>query len=198
MKTIKKLSFAVVTFVALSFSLSSCDMLSEALSKEVEATADPIPFTVAGGLSGSAAQRINSEGKTVNIWLNKEIDITTKLKAKLVEVGLTEDKLKSMTLRSAEITILTSGIDARNLGNLVIFIDNNPIGHADIIVDSNDANKPQARTTATIYFCIHERDLSQYLSKGKIQLRIESDAPRPSVNVDMNLINTYVTKVSLL
>ena len=51
MKTIKKLSFAVVTFVALSFSLSSCDAITEALSKEVEVEAPAIDFSIGGGVT---------------------------------------------------------------------------------------------------------------------------------------------------
>jgi hypothetical protein len=103
-----------------------------------------------------------------------------------------------MSLRGCVINILTTGVDANNLGMIELYIDDVNIGHADLILDPADAFKPQARTSNMIYICIHEDDLKKYLAKGKIQLRIESDAPKPSKSIDMNLINTYVTKVSLL
>lgn len=187
MKTIKKLSFAVATFVALSFSLSSCDAISEALSKEVEVTAPPIDFSI-GGTTPAPMQKVNGVAEV--IWLDKTVDISTKLKDELAKNNLTLDKVKALKVTGSTIEVITAIIATADLGNLKIYIDGN------LVATGSGAVSPTDHTIDFTYTAPY--DMFAKLGAGTVQVKITSDKAKPLILYNMQLINKYLGKVGLL
>ena len=189
MKTIKKLSFAVVTFVALSFSLSSCDAITEALSKEVEVEAPAIDFSI-GGATAAPMQKVSANAAAEYVWLNKSVDIKTKLETELAKSNLTIDKVKGLKVTASRINILTAILANYNLGNIKIYID-------DTLVATGTGNI--SPTSAVINFTYTAPfDMFAKLGAGTVMVKVTSDAKAPSIILNMALINTYLGKVGLI
>ena len=188
MKTIKKLSFAVVTFVALSFSLSSCDALTDLASKEVEVEAPAIEFSI-GGTTLAPMQKVN--GATEVIWLDKEVDISTKLNEELAKQGLKPANVKSFMVTKSNIVLATPLVTGSyDFGNIKVYIDGKLAASGQFVATPFASG---VNLTYTEPFSIFEK-----FGAGKVQLKITSDKAKPTVKYDMKLVNTYLSKISLL
>ncbi len=189
MKTIKKLSFAIVTFVALSFSLSSCDAISDLTSKEVEVEAPAIEFSI-GDAIGAPMQKIGA-AEVDTVWYNKEVDISTKLNEELKKQGLESKNLKSFMVTKSQLSLATSLVTgSRDFGRVNIFIDGAHVCSGYFLAT------PLASGVSLTYtkpFSIFEK-----FGAGKVQLKITSNKAKPTVKYDMKLVNTYLTRIALL
>ncbi|MFZ4581779.1 MAG: hypothetical protein ACOYM7_03925 [Paludibacter sp.] len=189
MKTIKKLSFAVVTFVALSFSLSSCDAITDALSKEVEVEAPAIDFSI-GGAATAPMQKVGANAAAEYVWLNKSVDIKTKLEAELAKNNLTIDKVKGLKVTASKITVLSLLSTSYDLGNIKIYID-------ETLVATGTGNV--SATNAVINFTYTAPyDIFAKLGAGSVMIKVTSDKMSPAIILNMALINTYLGKVGLI
>ena len=185
MKTIKNLFFSMATLVALSVSFTSCDALADAASQEVEVEAAPINFSI-GGLTAAPMQKVNGAAEV--IWLDKEVDISTKLNEALAEKKFTQKNVRTLYVTGSELKLITGITQTFNLGNLKIYIDNVVIATANGLVSP---------TKALILFSYPTPyDIFGKLGAGKVQLKITSDEPKPSVKFDFELYNTYKSKIS--
>jgi len=189
MKTIKKLSFAVVTFVALSFSLSSCDAITEALSKEVEVEAPAIDFSIGGGVT-APMQKVSANAAAEYVWLNTSVDIKSKLETELAKSNLTIDKVKGLKVTASRINILTLLTSSHDLGNIKIYIDNT-------LVATGTGNV--SPTNAVINFTYTAPfDMFAKLGAGTVMVKVTSDKASPVIRLNMALINMYLGKVGLI
>lgn len=187
MKTIKQFTFTVVALLALSFSFTSCDALSEALSKEVEVEAPAIDFSV-GGTAAAPQQKVGAASEVV--WLDREVDITSKLTEELAKSNLKIDNVKGLKVTASTIEVASLLTASYQLGNLKIYIDGNEIATA--VGDVSITNNLIQFTYTAPY------DMFSKLGAGKVQIKITSDKAKPNVKFDMKLLNKYLGKVSLI
>jgi hypothetical protein len=189
MKTIKKLSFAVVTFVALSFSLSSCDAIADLASKEVEVVADPISFSV-GGLTGAPMQKVGAAAVDTSLWLDKTVDISTPLNAELKKNGMTSKNVRNLYVIGSHLKLITGVTQSFSLGNLKIYID------GALVATAFGAVSPSSALIRFLY--PKPYDLFAKFGAGSVKLKISSDQPKPSVKFDFEMYNTYKSKISAI
>jgi len=184
MKTIKNLFFSMATLVALSVSFTSC---TDALSKEVEVKAPAIDFSI-GGEASAPMQKVGAATEVV--WLDEEVDISAKLSEELEKSNLTLDNVKGLKITGSMIQIQTVISTAMNFGNIKLYIDGVQVATAlaSISVGSTEID----------FVFASPYDIFGKLGAGKVQVKITSDQPKPSIKLDMKLFNTYLGKVSLI
>lgn len=187
MKSIKNYTFSLVTLVTLLFTFSSCDALTEALSKEVEIEAPAINFSV-GGATQAPQQKVGAATEVV--WLDQQIDIKTKLEEELEKNSLTIDKVKTLLVTKSSIALVVPASGNFDFGNIKIYIDNVAVASGYFAVTTANSGILLDYTEPYSIF--------GSLGKGAVQLKITSDKAKPALKYDMKLINTYVSKISLL
>ena len=191
MKTIKNLFFSMATLVALSVSFTSCDAITDALSKEVEVEAPAIDFSigVAPQSGVSSRQGVNSVNDEYT-WYNDSVDISKKLQEELEKSSLTLDNVKGLKITASNIEISTILTTYPALGNLELYIDNVKIATA--VSNITLTNKIISFTFVSPY------DIFSKLGAGKVLVKIKSDVKKPSTLLQMKLYNTFLGKVSLI
>jgi|GEM_PF-4446691 len=191
MKTIKKITLSFVALVLVTFTFSSCDALSDALSKEVEVEAPAIEFSVGGEVAASAPMQKVGAAVVDTVWYDKEVDISTKLNEELAKQGLKPANVKQLMVTKSKLALaipLTSG--SNDFGTVRIYIDGKLAASGLFFVTPSvslvDLKYPEP-------FSIFEK-----FGAGKVQLKITSNKGKPSVKYDMKLVNTYLSKIALL
>lgn len=187
MKTIKNFTFALVTLVTFSLSFTSCDALSEALSKEVEMEAPAIDFSI-GGAAVTAPQQKVSAAEVV--WLDRSIDVKTRINEELTKNKLKLDNVKKLELISSVIKLSSSINKDYNLGNIKLYINGNLIATGIGSITSIASNIILQYNTPY--------SILNLLEEGNMQVKITSDQPKPDIKLDMKLVNTYLGNFSLI
>ena len=190
MKTIKSLFFSMATLVALSVSFTSCDAITDALSKEVEIEAPAIDFSI-GGATAAPMQKIGTGANVEHVWLDKPaVDVKTKLTEELAKNNLTIDKVKTLLLTESYIDITTELNENLNLGNIKLYIN-------DFLVAEGDGNVT-AISTGIVFQFDTPYDIFGSIETGSMHIKITSDQPKPTKQLAMKLLNKYKSKISLL
>ncbi len=177
----------MATLVALSVSFTSCDAITDALSKEVEIEAPAIDFSV-GGTTAAPQQKVSGIAEV--IWLDKTVDIKTKLEEELAKNSLTIDKVKTLLVTESNIELVSEITTTQNLGNIKLYINDVMIAQGVGQISSLAKNIVLSYETPYSIF--------SSLGQGTVQLKITSDQPKPSVQLQMKLYNKYKSKISLL
>ena len=195
MKTIKKLSFAVATFVALSFSLSSCDALTDLASKEVEVEAPAIDFNI-GGSVAAPMQKVklaNGETKEMYIWLDRTVNIKSEIETELAKNNLTIDKVKTLIATKSKLDFIDEVSSTLDLGTVDLYIDDKLVGYTDPMMLHIAKEYQSYGLTYPIPF-----DIFGTIAKGSMKVKLVSDKPAPAKALRVKLLNTYKSKISLL
>ncbi len=189
MKTIKKFTFAMLTLVAFSFTFTSCDAISDALSKEVDMDAPTIDFSIGGEAAVNAPQQKVS-GATEVIWLEKSVDLKTRIQEELDKSSLKTDNVKKLELIASIIKVSSTINKNYDLGNIKLYVNDELIANGIGSIAS----------TATQFVLTYNSPYSvlSFLNTGTYKIKITSDKPKPTEKLDMQLLNTYKGKFSLL
>jgi len=190
MKTIKNFTFALVTLVTFSLSFTSCDALSEALSKEVEMEAPAIDFTLEPPVAPPVTAPQQKVSAAEVVWLNRSIDVKTRINEELTKNKLKLDNVKKLELISSVIKLSSSINKDYNLGNIKLYINGNLIA----------SGIGSITTTASNIILQYNTPYSilNLLEEGNMQVKITSDQPKPDIKLDMKLVNTYLGNFSLI
>lgn len=185
MKTIKFLSF-----FSLILLLSSCNALADLASKTIEVVAPAINFSI-GGPAAAPQQKVAGATSPEVIWLdNKQVDITTSITDKLSETGLKLSNVKSLDITASKIHLTTPITQTYILGDIKIYVNN--------VVIAQSTGASLSPTQSDINFTYTQPySLFNFLSAGTVLIKITSTAAKPNIILNMQLLNTYSTKISL-
>jgi hypothetical protein len=190
MKTIKKFTLSLVALTLVTFTFSSCDAITDALSKEVEIEAPAIDFSI-GGATSAPMQKIGTGVNAEYVWLDKPaVDVKTKLTEELAKNDLTIDKVKTLLLTESTIDITTELNENLNLGNIKLYIN-------DYLVAQGDGNVT-AVSSGIVFEFASPYDIFGSIETGSMHIKITSDQPKPTKQLAMKLLNKYKSKISLL
>ena len=185
MKTIKFFSFVSIILL-----LSSCDVLSDFASKTLEIVAPAIDFSIGGTSAAAPQQKVNSEAQTELVLLDKQVDIATVITNKLTENGLKLSNIKTLNMIASKILLKTTITKSYDLGDIKIYVNN--------VVVAQSIGSTLSPTISEINFTYTQPySLFTFLSTGTVQIKVTSTASKPDIKFDMQLLNTYSTKISL-
>lgn len=177
-------------FVSIIFLFSSCNALTDLASKTIDIDAPAINFSI-GGPAAAPQQQIKGNALTDYIWYQDSVEIKSKLEAELAQNNLTIKNVKTLLITGSIINVKTNISGNFNLGNITILING-------VIIATGSGANITPTTKSIIFTYVNPYSLFEMLPKGKVLLKIVSDAPKPSTKLDMELLNKYSTKISLL
>jgi hypothetical protein len=199
MKTIKNLFFSMATMVALSVSFTSCDAITDALSKEVEVEAPAIEFNI-GGATAAPMQKVklaNGETKLEYVWLDRTVNIKSELETELAKNNLTIDKVKTLIATKSKLDFVNEITSELQLGTVHLYIDDDLVAYTDPIILKAFNSSAQLYQSFGMTYDI-PFDIFGTIAKGSMKVKITSDKPAPSKLLQVKLLNTYKSKISLL
>jgi hypothetical protein len=184
MKTTKSFLFFSIIFL-----LSSCNALTDLASKIVDIDAPAINFSIGG--PAAPQQQIKSNALTDYVWYQDSVEIKSKLESELAKNNLTIKNVKTLLITSSTINIKTNITSNYNLGTITILING-------VVIATSSGTNITPTSTSIVFTYANPYSLFEMLPKGKVQLKIVSDTPKPGIKIDMELLNKYSSKISLL
>ena len=163
------------------------DTIAEGLLKEIEIEAPAIEFSVGGSSSAVTSQKVSA---VEYVWLDKEVDIKSKLQEELAKNNLTLDKVKTLFVKNSDIQLMSAITGTQNLGNVKLYIDDVKVAQGLGVVSPI--------STQIVLNYDSPYSIFYSLGKGSVRIKISSDMPRPTIKLDMKLKSTYLSKISLL
>jgi archaellum component FlaF (FlaF/FlaG flagellin family) len=185
MKTSKSILFLLIIFL-----LSSCNALTDLASKTFDIDAPAIDFSI-GGPAAAPQQQIKSNTLTDYVWYQDSVEIKSKLETELAKNSLTIKNVKTLLITSSTINILNNITTNYNLGTITILING-------VIIATGSGTNITPTSKSILFTYEKPYSIVEMLPKGKVQLKIVSDVPKPTIKFDMELLNKYSSKVSLL
>lgn len=159
---------------------------TEPLSTEIEIEAPAIEFSVGGPSSAVNSQKVST---LEYVWLDKTVDIKSKLQEELAKNNLTLDKVKDLFVKNSAIELMSAVTGTLYLGNVRLYLDGVRVAQGLGVVSAISKN-------IVLYFN-SPYSIFYSLGKGSVRMMISSDMPKPTIKLDMKLKNTYLSRISL-
>jgi hypothetical protein len=186
MKTTKSFLFFSIIFL-----LSSCNALTDLASKIVDIDAPAITFSVGGTAATVPQQMIKGNALNGYVWYNDSVDIKKELTTELSKNNLTIKNVKTLFITSSTINIKTDITGTYDLGTITILING-------VVIATGSGSNITPTSKSIVFTYDKPYSLFEMLPKGKVQLQIVSTASKPSIVFNMELLNKYSSKISLL
>lgn len=185
MKTIKFL-----TFFSMILLLSSCNAIADLASKTIQVDAPAIDFSILPAAASAPQQKVIAGVQTEAVWLDKQVDIATVITSKLSENGLKLSNVKTLDIIASKIHLITEITQTYNLGDIKIYVNN-------VVIAQSTASSVSPTQKDINLTYTQPYSLFDFLSAGTVQIKVTSTVATPNIKFDMQLLNTYSTKISL-